>query len=107
MGETSHSDEPHVAPSSRMGKIPSVVGHCWLTFAFPVGRRPGRLRNLVLAAPVQPHQDNQVGQRKQPLIRLLTSTSAAARDETHVAGLRQAVQVLYGRCPSGSQSLRP
>src|SRR5258708_40340854 len=57
-----------------------------LTFAFPVGRWRGRLRNLVLAAPVQPHQDNQVGQRKQPLIRLLTRCLGRARDKTQVAG---------------------
>ncbi len=49
----------------------------------------------MLAARVQPHQDNQVGQRKQPLIRLLTRCLGRARDETQVAGLRQAVQVLY------------
>lgn len=53
------------------------------------------LRNLVLAARVQPHNDNQVGQRKQQLIRLLTRCLGHARNETQVAGLRQAVQVLY------------
>ena len=66
-----------------------------LTFTFPVGQHPGHLRSLVLAARVQPRQDNQVGQRKQPLICLLTRCLDRARDETYVAGLRQTVQVLY------------
>src|SRR5260370_20713495 len=66
-----------------------------LTFASPVDRKPGRLRNLVLAARMQHHQNQQVRQREQPLIRLLTRCLGRARDETQVAGLRQAVQVLY------------
>ena len=49
----------------------------------------------MLAPRVQPHQDNQAGQRKQPLICLLTHCLDRARDETYVAGLRQTVQVLY------------
>ena len=53
-----------------------------LAFAFPVGRQPGRLRNLVLAARMQHHQNQQVRQREQPLIRLLARHFSRARDET-------------------------
>jgi len=53
-----------------------------LAFPFPVGWQPGRLRNLVLAARMQHHQNQQVRQREQPLIRLLARHFSRARDET-------------------------
>src|SRR3989449_5531482 len=44
---------------------------------------------------MQHHQNQQVRQREQPLICLLPRCLGRARDKTQVAGLRQAVQVLY------------
>src|SRR5437879_738869 len=44
---------------------------------------------------MQHHQNQQVRQREQPLICLLPRCLGRACDETQVAGLRQAVQVLY------------
>jgi hypothetical protein len=52
------------------------------------------LRNLVLAGRVQPHKDNHVGQRKQPLIRLLTRRRCRAHDKAYVPGARQIVEML-------------
>ena len=65
-----------------------------LTFAFLVGQHPGHLRSLVLAARMQHHQNHQVRQRKQPLVRLLPRRLSRARDKADVPGARQIVEML-------------
>ena len=59
----------------------------------------------MLAAAVQRRQDHEVGQRKQPLVRLLTRRSCRAHDKADVPGARQIVEMLEADARQGG-SLR-
>ena len=68
----------------------------WL---FPVFRKEPFVKaklveSLVCAAREQRHQHHQIGQRKQPLVRLLAGRFRGARDEAQVPALREIADVI-------------